>query len=74
MFNLLIRKIVLCQFTRKIRAMICLHDSSEIIVGLQTQNFFSCHLPVVKNRRFFKASYSFHVYLIEQMVDVDYRS
>ena len=59
-------------FTRKIRAMICLHDSSEIIA--QTQNFFSCHLPVVKRQQFFNASYSFHVYLIELMFDVDYRS
>ena len=44
--------------------MICLHDSSEIIA--RTQNFFSCHLPVVKRRQFFNAS---HVYLIELMFD-----
>ena len=56
----------------KIRAMICLHDSSEIIA--RTQNFFSCHLPVVKRQRFFNTSYSFHVYLIELMFDIDYRS
>ena len=56
----------LCMYdvTRKIRAMICLHDSSEIIAW--TENFFSCHLHVVKRRRFFNASYNFHVYLIGQ--------
>ena len=60
------------KLTPKICAMICLHDSSEIIA--RTQNFFSCHLPVVKRQRFFNASYSFHVYLIELMFAVDYRS
>ena len=40
----------------------------------RTQNFFSCHLPVVKHQRFFNASYSFHVYFkIELMFDADYR-
>ena len=47
------------------------YDSSEIIARMQ--NFFSCHLPVVKRWRFFNASYSFHIYLIELMFDVDYR-
>ena len=61
-----------CCLTQKIRTTICLHDSSEIIARMQ--NFFSCHLPVVKRQRFFNASYSFHVYLIELMFDVDYRS
>ena len=60
------------ELTRKISAMICLHDSSKIIA--RTRNFFSCHLSVVKRQRFFNASYSFHVYLIELMFDVDYRS
>ena len=59
-------------FTRKIHAMICLHDSLEIIAW--TQNFFSCHFPVVKRQQFFNTSYIFQVYLTELMFDVDYRS
>ena len=54
-------------YTKKICATICLHDSSEIIA--RTQNFFSCGLAST----IFQCIYSFHVYLIELMFDVDYR-
>ena len=56
--------------TRKIRAMICLHNSSEIIA--RTQNFSSCGFYLAST--IFNASYSFHVYLIELIFDVDCRS
>ena len=52
----------LVHLTRKIRAMICLHDSSEIIA--RTQLWFVYIFPVVKRRRFFNAFYIFHVYSI----------
>ena len=41
-------------FTRNIRAMICLHDSSEVIA--RTHNVFVVWSPVVKRWRFFNAS------------------
>ena len=56
--------------TPKIHAIICPHDSSEIIA--RTLTLFVYISPVVKHDRSFNASYIFHVYSIELMFDVDY--
>ena len=49
-----------------------LHDSSEIIA--RTQNLFVYISPRGKRQLFFNASHISHVYSIELIFDVDYRS
>ena len=68
-------KLICCNspVTRKICDMICLHDRSEIIAWMLT--LFAYYIyPVFKRHRFFNAFYISHVYSIELMCDVDYRS
>ena len=57
--------------TRKICAMICLHDRSEIIARMQ--NFFSCHLPVGGVDDFSTHLILVSTFKIKLMFDVDYR-